>query len=218
MNQKSKQRANANKIKKWLKTAIELSDKNFKYSLPITRLTSVKSLCEDEIAAQKFAFYIVKQVQQIMDRAEPSAGLTEEEWLTHKHLMTDGVAQMENYLANPTDEVHQAIWKLLKQIDNLQGDDYRKIHWTTVHFVRSGYLLKLEYALRCFMARDFQYWAYKLAREYVECYEPGYGDGLTPNSAPMLLEVADFWCQYYFDCPLGEKFPQDMLEIAKNKS
>ena len=137
---------------------------------------------------------------------------------THKNLMADGIAQMKSYLANPTDEGHQAIWKLLKQIDNLQGDDYRKIHWTTVHFVRSGYLIKLEYALHCFMAQDFQYWAYKLAREYVECYQPGYGDGLTPNSAPMLLEVADFWCQYYFDCPLDEKFPQDMLEIVKKKS
>ena len=213
MSQKSKQRATANKIKKWLKAAIELSSGKFKYALPITRLTSIKSLCEDETVAQQFAFHIAQKVQQVMNQAEPSSGLTSEEWSTHKKLMADGIAQMESYLANPTDEGNQAIWKLLKQIDNLQGDDYRNIHWTTVHFVRSGYLLKLEYALRCFIAQDFPYWAYKLAREYIERYKPSYGDGLIPDSVPMLLEVSEFWCQYYFDSSLSEKFPQQMSEL-----
>jgi len=32
---------------------------------------------------------------------------------------------------------------------------------TLVHFVRSGYLLKLGYAVLC--GQDFPYWAYKLA-------------------------------------------------------
>ena len=74
----------------------------------------------------------------------------------------------------------------MKQIDRLQGDDIRHVHWTTVHFVRSGELLKLEYAIRTFVSQDFPYYAYKLASEYVEGYQPQYGSGLIPQSVPQL--------------------------------
>ena len=70
-----------------------------------------------------------------------------------------------------------------------------------------GDLLKLEYALRCFVETDFPYWTYKLAREYVEGYGLQSGSGIVAESVPMLLEVAEFWCQYYFDQSLNEKFP-----------
>ena len=218
MNQKSQQRAIANKIKKWLKAAAELSNKETIFALPITRLTSIKSLCTDEAAAQQFALYLSLRVQQEMNRAVSPSELTPEEWSTHNNLMIDAIALQKSYLATPTDEGKQSIWRLLKQIDSLQGDDYRNVHWTTVHFVRSGYLLKLEYTLRCFVERDFPYWVYKLAREYVERYQPSYGSGLIPDSVPMLLEIAEFWCRYYFDCSLSEKFPQELVEINQEKS
>jgi hypothetical protein len=187
-------------------------------ALPITRLISIKSLCTEQIAAQQFALYLSRRVQQEMNQAELEEQLTPEERSTYKNLMADAIALQENYLKTPTDKGKQSIRGLLKQIDSLQGDDYRNVHWTTVRFVRSGDLLKLEYALRCFVERDFPYWAYKLAREYVERYQPRSGSGLIPESVPMLLEVAEFWCQYYFDCSLSEKFPQELIEINKEKS
>ncbi|WP_202985825.1 hypothetical protein [Nostoc sp. UIC 10630] len=94
-----------------------------------------------------------------------------------------------------------------RQIDELQGDDYRNVSWTTVRFVKSGELLKLEYAVRCFVEQDFPYYAYRLAREFIEGYKPQYGTGLIPESVTMLLEVAEFWCQYYFGQNLSQKFP-----------
>ena len=92
MNQKSQQRAIANKIKKWLKAAADLSNKETIFALPITRLTSIKSLCTDETAAQQFALYISQRVQQSMNRAESPSELTPEEWSTHKNLMADAIA------------------------------------------------------------------------------------------------------------------------------
>lgn len=114
---------------------------------------------------------------------------------------------MDSYRENPSYESRQSLRNLLKDIDGVQGDDCRNFRWATVRFVRSGDLLKLEYALRCFVETDFPYWTYKLAREYVESYAPQYGSGITPESIPMLLEVAEFWCQYYFEKSLSEKFP-----------
>lgn len=129
-------------------------------------------------------------MQQEMDRFDRSENLTQSEWETHLTLIADAIAQMERFLNTPTYEGKQSIWELLRQIDRLQGDDYRNVHWTTVHFVRSGYLLKLEYALRCFVERDFSHWVYKLAREYTEGYQPRYGSGLIPDSATRLSLVS----------------------------
>ncbi|HCF30529.1 MAG TPA: hypothetical protein DEV81_25780 [Cyanobacteria bacterium UBA11049] len=218
MKQKNTQAANAyggakpiaTKIKKWVETAKQLRTENIIFALPITRLTSIKSLCQDEIAAEHFALYLSKQVQKQTKDASCPSNLSPSEWEIHKTLIADAIAIKERYIENPTYEGKQSLQRLLRQIDELQGDDFRNVHWTTVHFVKSGYLLKLEYAIRCFTERDFPYYAYKLAREYTESYEPRYGSGLIPESVPRLLEVAEFWCNYYFGQNLNQKFPQLM--------
>jgi hypothetical protein len=207
MNQKIKPAAIATKIKKWAQTVQQLQTEDKIFAISITRLTSVKSLCQDETAAQRFALYLSQKVQQQMNQAECPKELLDEEWETHKNIVASAITQMENYLGTQNEQGKQSLQGLLKKIDQCQGDDYRRVHWNTVHFVRSGYLLKLEYALRCFVQRDFPDWAYKLAREYVERYDPSYGTGLIPESVPMLLEVAEFWCHYYFGQSLSEKFP-----------
>src|SRR5579883_500667 len=215
MQQKGKQTAITTKIKKWVEAAKELSSNYKGLALPITRLTSIKSLCNDAIAAQKFALYLSKLILQQASDAPCPDGTTPEEWQIHKSLMSNAIAQMESFLESPTPGHTQSLWSLLKQIDSLQGDEYRHIHWTTAHFVKSGYLLKFNYAICCFVKPDFDYYAYRLAREYTECYSPTYSTGLTPKSVPMLLEVAEFWCQYYFEQSLDEKFPFLMQEIHK---
>jgi hypothetical protein len=48
------------------------------------------------------------------------------------------------------------------------------------------------------------YWGYRVAKEYAERYEPRYGTGLIPESAPLVQEIAEFWCRYHFEKPLNE--------------
>jgi hypothetical protein len=201
----------AAKIKKWVETALQLQTENIRFALPITRLTSIKSLCQDEVAAGNFALYLSKIIQQQALQATRFESITPEEWEIHKALINSAIAEMESYLENPMNEGKQALWSFLRRISELQGDNFRRIHGTTIHFVKSGYLLKLEYAIRCFTDRDFPYYAYKLAREYTELYKPESGTGLIPESAKMLLEIAEFWCQYFFGQNLAEKFPKLMI-------
>ncbi|MDF5725197.1 MAG: hypothetical protein PUP91_33050 [Rhizonema sp. PD37] len=203
----------ATKIKKWVEAALELSSDYTGFALPITRLTSIKSLFHDAIAAQKFALYLSKLILQQASDAPCPDNTTPFEWEIHKSLMSDAITQMYCFQESPTSVHTQSLWSLLKQIDSHQGDDYRNVHWTSVHFVNSGYLLKFKYAICCFVKPDFNYYAYRLAREYTECYAPTYGTGLTPESVPMLLEVAEFWCQYYFEQSLDEKFSFLLQEI-----
>ncbi len=204
-------RAHASKIKKWVETVKQLQTENFTLAIPITRLTSIKSLCQDEVAAEHFALYLVKVLQNLAFDASCPDGTTPSVWEIHKYLITDAIAAMEHYIETPTYEGKQALLTFLRRISELQGDNFRRIHWTTVHFVKSGYLLRLDYAIRCFTDRDFPYYAYKLAREYTESYKPEYGTGLIPESAPKLLEIAEFWCQYYFGHSLAKKFDKLMI-------
>ncbi|MEG4121818.1 hypothetical protein QUA43_30655 [Microcoleus sp. N9_B4] len=205
MKQNNQQRATANKIKKWIQATKEVE--KARLAIPITRLTSIKSLCTDEVAAEKFALYIAQRVQQQINQAICPEHFTSEEWAQQQQLVDEAITLMQSYLENPSYESRQSLRNLLKDIDGLQGDDYRNFRWATVRFVRSGDLLKLEYALRCFVETDFPYWTYKLAREYVERYTSYSGSGIIAESVPKLLEVAEFWCQYYFDLSLNEKFP-----------
>lgn len=62
MKQKNTQAAIATKIKKWVEAAKQLRTENIIFALPITRLTSIKSLCQDEVAAEQFALYLAKVV------------------------------------------------------------------------------------------------------------------------------------------------------------
>jgi len=198
--------AAAKKIKKWLETAKELE--NIIIAIQITRLTSIKSLCRDETDAQKFALHFAKRVQQKMSEMPCPEHFLPEEWNLHKQVVAQAVVEMENYLQEPSSQTLLNLDKILREIDKFQGNDYRRVHWTTVHFVRSGYLLKIQYAVNCYCKPDYPFWAYKLAREYAEKYDSYYGGGLTPKSKPMLLEIAEFWCQHYFEQSLKEKFPQ----------
>lgn len=209
MKPKNQQLTIANKIKKWILTAKEAETARF--AVPITRLTSIKSFCNDKIATEQFALYIAKRVQEQMNQDGRPEHFSESQWSQQKKSIDEAIALMETYLKDSIYESQQSFRRLLIEIDSLQGDDYRKFQWTTVRFVRSGDLLKLEYALRCFVEQDFPYWAYKLAREYVELYASQYGTGITPESTPMLLEIAEFWCQHYFGESLNQKFPELML-------
>jgi len=55
INQNNQQRATAHTIKKWIQATSDFEKARF--AIPITRLTSIKSGCVDEVAAAKFALF-----------------------------------------------------------------------------------------------------------------------------------------------------------------
>jgi hypothetical protein len=64
--------------------------------------------------------------------------------------------------------------------------------------IYSREILLIEYALDCMLSPDLAAeYAYRAAREYAERYEPRYGTGLIPASAPLLADIVQFWHQYY---------------------
>lgn len=205
---KVKGKAIATKIKKWLAAVHELNTQSYPSAISITRLTSLKSLCQDEAAAKQFALSITTRIQAQMQESACPEQFSPGEWQTFLSLYAEAIDLMAAQAKTHNKERSSAIRKLLKDIDALQGNQYRNIPWGTLHIVHSGELLKLTYSLQCFESNDVSYWSYKMAREYVEDYIPTYGTGITPRSIPMLLNVAEFWCWHYFQQSLEKKFPE----------
>lgn len=60
----------------------------------------------------------------------------------------------------------------------------------------------MEKAIYCALAEDATvagHWAYQAARDYAEKYDPHYGTGLIPLSAPLVAHIAKFWLERYSD-------------------
>jgi hypothetical protein len=89
-----------------------------------------------------------------------------------------------------------------------------------VRIIESEELFLIETALHCLLSpTESADWGYRVAKEHAERYEPRYGTGLIPESAPMVREIAEFWCRYHFrqslDDWLVSSALQDTSEIAK---
>jgi hypothetical protein len=68
-----------------------------------------------------------------------------------------------------------------------------------VRIIQNRYVLIVEDSLRCVLswtAEEAGFWVYHAARDYAEKYDPRYGTGLIPKSAPMVKEIVRFWYEY----------------------
>ena len=82
-------------------------------------------------------------------------------------------------------------------------DRYEQQTWGPVRIIDSTEVLLIEYALSCLLQPTASAdWGYRLARQYAERYNSRYGTGLIPESAPMVEDIADFWCQYHLGKPV----------------
>ena len=163
----------------------------------ITRLTTIKSLCEEPKAAAQFALHIAKLTHRKMQEKTCPSHLEPEKWECYKQLVDKVIRQMERSLEEPTEEEVELLQPWLSDIRAVQ-DTYENHRWGPVRIIESTEVLIVELALSCLVyPATATQWGYRIAREYAERYDPRYGTGLIPESAPMVEDIADFWCQYH---------------------
>jgi hypothetical protein len=168
-------------------------------SFSITRLTTIKRLCDDVTAGREFALHISKLAQQTMDRLDTPDHIGQNNWSRFKEVVGRAIIYMEGSLTKRTAESESQMLELLSEIHHLQ-DTYENQRWGPVRIIASSEALVVEHALRCFLyPSEGPYWAYHLAREYAEEYDANYGNGLILKSAPMMEEIAEFWRNYYLN-------------------
>ncbi len=110
-------------------------------------------------------------------------------------MMSEALAGMEAWRRRPSDDLCQALGDLRLRMRSEQNE-YRNISWGAIRVVTAWDLFLLEEALDCLLdPGGAGSWAYRMARDYAERYDGSHGTGLTPASAPLLQDIADFWIQ-----------------------
>ncbi len=187
-------RATLSKVRKLAQIARELSG-GANYS--ITRLTTLKSLCEDPDVAAQFAVYLASHASQRANEISSPPHLSNSEWKMHNELVERAVERLGNYVERPSDSKRKALRELLHELEGV-NNEYKPIPYGTARKIRNRYVLIAEDAVQCVLSpHSAPRWAYHLARDYTERYDPRYGTGLIPESAPLVMDIVNFWCEYY---------------------
>lgn len=151
----------------------------------ITRLTVIKGLCLTSDDADAFAVHLSAQALKQLGGKE------------HRALASQVVARMRRYRKSRSREEQDALRELLWKVESVQNT-YEPAAWGSVRIITSMPLLIIEYGLRCLLAPgDAAHWAYQAGRHYAERYDPAFGTGLIPRSAPLVEDIADFWCRHH---------------------
>jgi hypothetical protein len=166
---------------------------------PITRLTILKSLCADRQAAAQFALHVAKLAAAEATRHARPRHLKLSAWRQHKAHIVKAVGGLESYVNRSTASKKLALYDALASVQDI-NHEYQPYRWGQVRIIRNRHALIVENSLRCVMseaAEDTGFWAYHAARAFAEQYDPQYGTGLIPESAPMMEEIVRFWREYY---------------------
>lgn len=155
-------------------------------SCSVTRLTSLKRLCTDHQAACAFVLHLAKLASR---KSWSTCRMATEE----KRLVGIARKALAGYQGgtNPTGE--HPLAGLLRQLEAYQNE-YKHLPWGPVRLIKSKRLLIYEQAIRCIIGSyEAPYWCYQVARDYAERYDSKFPDGLTPQSAPYVRHIAEFW-------------------------
>ena len=107
------------KVKKLLEIAEELRQgKHF----PVTRLTTIKSLCGEPEAAAAFALFLAQRIQSKMREEQGEE--------SYRELVNRAVKELKPYVTNPTEERKDRLYSLCREIEAEQNE-FKKIGWNT---------------------------------------------------------------------------------------
>ena len=162
----------------------------------ITKLTIIKSLCSDPDTAAKFAAYIAKLAQRQFKARRPGDPKSPRTQVYAK-LIAAAIPAMTRYLKSATEETETKLWELYEQAKEAQNKVEHQ-QWADVRIIECWELLIVEKAMECMLHPwHASIIGYQVARKWAEKYDPHYGTGLIPKSAPMVEEIAEFWGRHF---------------------
>src|SRR2546422_7480652 len=84
-------------------------------SFNITRLTTLKSLCEDATAAARFAVHLAQLTSRKMQEKACPSHLDPEKWAHYKQVVDTAFRAMQRYVEQPTPQTTNPLWGLQSQ-------------------------------------------------------------------------------------------------------
>jgi DNA-binding MarR family transcriptional regulator len=193
------------------------------FAVSVTRLTVLKSLCRQPDVANRFVTFLARKtlerVEQGKHRSSRPRGATD---LAHREMMSEALAGMQAWQRRPSEKLRQELRDLLRRM-RAEQNEYKNIPWGAARIIRDWELLLFEHALQCLLRSPHEagHWAYQMARDYAERYDPSHGTGLTPASAPLVQDIADFWMEEFhlnaeaITAPAKTRKPKEKKSSAK---
>lgn len=167
--------------------------------MSITRLTVLKSLCQQPDLANRFVAHLArKTLEHLSEEKGRSAHPATPTEMSHRRMMEDALEGMAAWQRTPTDTLRRTLSDLLGRM-RAEQNEYRNIPFGALRLITDSKLLMFEYALECHLApeREVGTWAYQTARHYTERYDSSQGTGLISASIPLVRDVVDFWMTEY---------------------
>ncbi|WP_199243001.1 hypothetical protein [Vitiosangium sp. GDMCC 1.1324] len=162
---------------------------------PVTRLTLLKALCQDERDGAHFLVHLAGSARDQLVRRKRPHHVPPKEWARQQQLAKDAVTTLWRYIKSSSARDATRLRKLLFEIRHVQ-DTYEPGSWGYVRIITNPSLLIVEDALEGVLSpAEMQSWAYRAARHFAERYDSRAPWGLVPRSAPLVEEIADFWCR-----------------------
>ena len=166
-----------------------------RFAVSVTRLTVLKSLCGHLEVANRFVTYLARKMLERVEQGKSQKSHPKATNPVHREMMLEALAGMEAWQQRPTEDFRRALEDLYQRMKDEQNK-YQNIPFGAVRLVDDWELFLCEQALACLLnPQESGDWAYKMARDYSERYDSSHGTGLTPASAPMLQDIAEFWMQ-----------------------
>ena len=184
----------AGRVRRLAATAAALREgRNF----PVTRLTVIKALCREPRDAALFVTHLaVAARDQIVSGRRPRH-LAPEVWEHHKALAVEAVVAMQEHMTRASARSKPRLADVLGRVERTQ-DKVVPVAWGQARVIDDRFLLIIEYALQCLLSPQAgPQLAYRAARAFAERYDPRYGTGLIPESAPFVEEIAAFWSGHH---------------------
>jgi hypothetical protein len=169
------------------------------WGVEITRLTVLKSLCQQPELANRFVLHLARKTFEHLglnkNRTAPSDRPIE---LSHRRMMEEALEGMASWQRNPTEQLRRSLSDLHGRM-RAEQNEHRKIPFGHVRLITDSKLLIFEYALSCHLADEQSVGTlvYRTASHYAERYDSSHGTGLIPTSIPFVQDIIDFWMSEY---------------------
>jgi hypothetical protein len=184
----------AERVRRLAETAASLHEgRNF----PITRLTVIKALCREPRDATLFTVHLAVLARDQIVGGQRPQHLDQDVWERHKALAVEAVGVMQEHLAQASAQSRLRLADVLERVHGMQNKVV-PVAWGVARVVDDRFLLIIEGALQCLLSPQAgPQLAYQTARQFAERYDPRYGTGLIPASAPFVEEIAAFWSRHH---------------------
>ena len=91
-----------------------------RFAVPVTRLTTLKSLCQDPQLANRFVTYLARKALGRAERGRRHSGpLPPEEDRAHRRMMAEALAEMEGWPHHPPEARRRRLWDLLGRMQTV---------------------------------------------------------------------------------------------------